>query len=307
MPGADGTLSTAAVDTTSMSTIEEKRVYADRRAADVAYVASAVGVLRVRVANEIVGEFSLCERCTARDVAGGVDAVAVATDEDVLVASLEATGGEGRDEPAFDGTGFGGAVAVGYHDGTPLAADAGGRVARLVDGAWETLESDAGEVRAIDGDLVGTAAGVYLVRGDGLDHAGLEDVRDVAAAGIPLAATADGLYKLGNGWLDVLAEPVDVVATDPRSERGRLERAHAVAGLDLYEHRANEWARVDRSSVPIVGVAYGETVHAVTERGTYLVAAESDDGGLEWRSRTLGAGDVTGIAIPRRTAAGDGE
>ncbi|WP_255169434.1 HVO_0234 family beta-propeller protein [Natrononativus amylolyticus] len=275
-----------------MSTIEEKRVYGNRANATVVYVASGAGVLRVRVANDLVGEFSLCERGTTRDVATDGDRIAAATDEDVLVADAD---------DRFEETGFGPAVAVGYDGGTLLAAGGDGRVARRTDGDWETLRSDPSlEVRAIDGGLVGTAGGVYRLHDGGLDHAGLTDVRDVSAPGVPLAATADGLYKLGNGWMQVLEEPVETVAADPASDSGELRRAHAVAGLDLYGYADGDWRAVDRSSVPIVGVAYGEGLYAVTDRGTMLVAADADEGdGLEWRSRRLGVGSVTGIAVPR--------
>ncbi|WP_425498453.1 HVO_0234 family beta-propeller protein, partial [Natrinema soli] len=58
-----------------MDSIEEKRVYGDREGAATAYVASAMGIVRVRVAGDTVGEFGLCERCSARDVAAGPAAV----------------------------------------------------------------------------------------------------------------------------------------------------------------------------------------------------------------------------------------
>lgn len=279
-----------------MSTIDEKRVYGDREGATEAYVASSVGVVRVSVAADAVGEFGLFERCTARDVAAGFETVAVATDEDVLVSDGDAADG-------FAETDFGPAVAVGFDGGdrrdavdAVLAADADGRVARRRDGEWLDLECEADaslDVRAIDGDLVGTNHGVFRVHDGALDHAGLEEVRDVSAAGIPLAATADGLYKLGNGWMRVLDGAFDVVAADPRTEAGRLDRAHAAAGLTIHEHADGEWREFADTSAPIVGLAYGETVYAVTERGTVLAA--SGDG---WRSRTLGVSGVSGIAIP---------
>lgn len=296
-----------------MDSIEEKRVYGDREGAIEVYVASSIGVVRVRVAGDTVGEFGLCDRCNARDIAATDGAVAIATDEDVGILRLESRTGDeaadgSADDPTFVDAGFGPAVAVGY-DGTDLvAAGPEGDVARLrsavdPDAAgrdWEFLESDVvATVRSIDGDLVGTDTGVYRVHEGGLDHAGLTDVRDVSAAGVPLAATADGLYKLGNGWMRTLEGGFETVAADPRTERGRLTRAHAVSGETIYEHDPDEetWLEYDRSSEPIVGIGYGETVYAVTERGAFLLA--TPDGGTgAWRSQTIGVGDVTGLAVP---------
>ncbi|MXV61495.1 hypothetical protein GS429_05335 [Natronorubrum sp. JWXQ-INN-674] len=299
-----------------MHSIEEKRVYDDREGATEAYVASSIGVVRVRVAGDTVGEFGLCDRCNARDIAATDDAVAIATDEDVRILSLE------DDDPTFVDAGFGPAVAVGYGDTGLIVAGPDGDVARLVadsstatdsnatgdagsvTGAWVSLESDAiPAVRAIDRDLIGTDAGVYRVHESGLDHAGLTDVRDVSAAGVPLAATADGLYKLGNGWMEALDGPFETVAADPHTEPGRLSRAGAVSGTTIYAYdaEAETWAEYDRSSAPIVGIGYGRTIYAVTERGTFLSAtpeAEAEDD-EPWRSRTLGIGDVTGLAVPR--------
>lgn len=299
-----------------MSTLEEKRVYSNRQDATEAYVASAIGVVRVAVADDIVGEFALIERCVARDIAATASVVAVATDEDVIVSPLEepgegdANGGDGgptrSDTRTFVETDFGPAVAVGFDGDDLLAAGPGGRVGRRRDdGAWETLESAGadleGEVRAIDGDLVGTAGGVYRLHDGALEHAGLADARDVSASGIPQAATADGLYALGNGWLESREGAFDVVTADPASEPGRLGRAHAVSGLEVYEHDDGEWLKYARTSVPVVDLAYGETVYAVTGRGTFL-AASVDAGESEaiegWRSRTLGVTDVSGVAIP---------
>lgn len=306
-----------------MSTLEEKRVYSNRQDATEAYVASAIGVVRVAVADDIVGEFALIERCVARDIAATASVVAVATDEDVIACSLEGAsegeGDDGADEEdvevntnsnanaeTFTPTDFGPAVAVGFDGDDLLAAGPDGRVGRRSDdGTWETLESAGadleGEVRAIDGDLVGTAGGVYRIHDGALEHAGLADVRDVSASGIPQAATADGLYALGNGWLESCEGEFDVVTADPESDPGTLRRAHAVSGLGVYEHDDGEWVEYARTSVPVVDLAYGETVYAVTGRGTFL-AASVDAGESEaidgWRSRTLGVTDVGGVAIP---------
>lgn len=276
-----------------MDSIEEKRVYGDRRGATRAYVASSIGVIRVRVAGDSVGEFGLCDRCDARDVAASSDTVAVATDEDVRVLH---TGTETTDEdPSFAETGFGPAVAVGCDGSTLLAAGPDGRIGRRAEDEWKTLEDDLDvTVRAIDGDLLGTNRGVYRVHEDGLDHAGLTDVRDVSASGVPLAATADGLYKLGNGWMSVLEGSFDVVAADPRSDPGEIRRAYAVSGETSYTYAAadGEWRERERAADPPIAVGYGDAVYAVTDSGTFRA---STDG--EWRSQPLGVTGVTGLAV----------
>ncbi len=283
-----------------MDSIEEKRVYGDRTGATEAYVASAVGVVRVSVAGDTVGEFGLYDRSPARDIATarGDGTVAVATDEDVRIHTNAAIS-DGEEQVVE--TGFGPAVAVGYHDGTLLAAGPDGRVGRRTGEGWETVADAAIEtVTAIDGDLIGTEAGVYRVHDDGLDHAGLTAVRDVSVAGVPLAATADGLYKLGNGWMEIRDGAFDVVAADPRADSGRLDRAHAVADGTVYAHdpATGEWQTNDAPPEHIVGIAYGETVYAVSQDGTFLAAIDGDGPGT-WRSQPIGVTDVRGVVVVR--------
>ncbi|WP_049928161.1 HVO_0234 family beta-propeller protein [Halopiger goleimassiliensis] len=294
-----------------MLTIEEKRVYGDRQGAIDAFVASSMGVVRVRVAGTTVGEFGLCARCRARDVAATADRVAVATDEDVRVLELpdgsgDADGEGSSGEPTFTETGFGPAVAVGYDGNDLLAADDGGRIAcRAADAAeWSDLASDGvATVTAIDGDLVGTDSGVYRVHDGGLDHAGLTDVRDVAAGSVPLAATAEGLYKLGNGWMTIREGPFSVVAADPRSEPGRLTRAHAVSeDGTVYAANDDEWTPGFESNAEIVGIGYGGGVYAVTADGSFRSSDDGDPFATDAnpRTRALGVTDVSGLAIPTR-------
>ncbi|MCU4926961.1 hypothetical protein OB905_13380 [Halobacteria archaeon AArc-dxtr1] len=279
-----------------MSTIEEKRVYGESEAPTDAYVASETGLVRVSVAGDLVGEFSLCVRHPARDVAAGGDLVVAATDEDVLVATLP-------DGPeAFEPTQFGPAAAVGIHRGTVLAAAPNGRLAQLVDDEWEGLGLILDyEVSAIDGDLVATDGGLYRIRDSRLEDAGLSAVRDVSTAAVPLAVTADGLYRLGNGWMQVHDGPVDVVDAAPADQPGRLERAHAVADDVLLEYADGSWTDLSDGETgtdlddAVVGFAYGETTYAVTTDGVFLAATPEG-----WRSRRLGVTGVTGIACPRR-------
>lgn len=288
-----------------MLSIDEKRVYDDQGGVTEAYVASGVGLVRVKVANDIVGEFDLRKRCDARDVTADGRTVAVATDEDVLVSSRD-------DGESFTATEFGPAVAVGYADSELLAASPDGSVARRRDGEWTTLEAPTLEVRAIDGTLLATAGGVYRLLGDELVHAGLEDARDVSVAGVPLAATADGLYKLGNGWMCEREGAFGTVAASSRTEPGSLEVAHAAAGANVYTHEDGEWVEVPPAGGSVAAIGYGEAVYAVTEDGEFLVAGEVGElsdvdrspeetgTGQWWRSRTLGVTDVRALTVPDR-------
>ena len=254
--------------------LDQKRVYGEKTGTTELYVAADLGVAVVAVSADIVGEFSLAHRCTARDVAAGPDYLAVATEESVLES---AAGG-------YEPTGFGPAVAVGFDGDDLLAAGLDGRVARREDGAWTTLGTVEG-VQAIDGDLLGAAGGVYRV-GDGLDHVGLTDTRDVATGGTPLAATDGGLYYLGPGWATAQDGEFTAVASSP-------DRGHAATADAFYTGDGDEWRTcalpTDES---VVAVTHGEGVYAVTEQGTVLV-----DAGDGWRARALGLSGVSGLAV----------
>jgi len=259
--------------------LSEKRVYDERRGADPAYVASDMGVTRVTVAGDQVGRFSLARRCGARDLAGGGGRLVVATDADVLV---------GTGDAEFAETGFGPAVAVGLDGEVPVAAGPEGHLARLRGEDWAAVGSCEAAVRAIDGDLVAAADGLYHVGppGGGLEHAGLDEVRDVAATG-PWAATAAGLFHRRDGWEAVLEGAFTVVAADEG-------RTHAVSG-DLWRREGETWRRPDPPvEAAVVDVAYGERPYLVTENGTFLV--EGEDGA--WGRRALGLAGVCALAVP---------
>ncbi|MFB6220696.1 MAG: hypothetical protein ABEH90_04585 [Halolamina sp.] len=282
-----------------MSTLSEKRVYAEQGDPTPVYVAAEQGLVRAKVSDDAVGEFSLALRCTARDVALGDDGLlALATDEATLV-------GGGAAE--LQETGFGAAVAVSFAadrsdggSGALLAADADGRVARLLLDALNEGKPTAGDwtdlgtvaaVRAIDGSLVAAADGVYRILDGALDAAGLDDARDVAARGVPLAATGTGLYELGNGWMVARETAHETVARDG-------QHAHAVdAAGALYRRDGREWVEAafpsERRPADVAHTADGVVV--ATESGSLLV-----DVGDGWRSRALGVTGVRAIATPRK-------
>ncbi|MFC6787028.1 hypothetical protein ACFQFH_14425 [Halobaculum halobium] len=183
-----------------MPTIAEKRVFTKRDDVVRALAASSMGVVGVSISGDIVGEFGIDHRCDARDVAARGDAVAVATDEDVLVGDFEPTG----HGPAVAASVAGDGVLAAAPDGTVslLAAEADADDANgdPTDSAWIEVGS-VDDPRRLDGRLVAAGDGVHRLTDGSLEYAGLEDVRDVSDRGVPLAVTADTLYTLGNGWM----------------------------------------------------------------------------------------------------------
>ena len=297
-----------------MPTIDEKRVYTDNSGIETVFLAAELGVVAVSVSDDLIGEFGIVHRCRARDVATAGPLVAVATDEDVLLAERGGGSTDGGNDPESDrdldfaATGFGPAAAVGFDGDTLRAGDDEGRVGRCdasgTEPAWEDVGTGtAAPVRAIDGPLVAAADGVYRIGSAGLTNAGLDDVRDVDAE--PLVATGSGLYKLGNGWMDVLDGPVDSV--DATGKRGLAVRDGAlysrVDGGD--SERGGEgaddgngdgaWAE---SPLPIEGnvvaVTHGvDASYAVTAEGTLAVRLPGEG----WRHRELGVRDVASAAV----------
>lgn len=282
-----------------MPTIREKRVYDDAMAPTPVFVAAEQGLVVARISSDAVGEFSLARRCTARDVGVGPDGtVVLATHSGTLIAADSTP-------KQFLETGFGPAVAVSVAefggDRAVVAADETGEIARLSlpttasefapesafeAGDWEGL-GVVEQLRAIDARLIATGEGVYRIVEAGLDAAGLDDVRDVAARGAPLAATGTGLYDLGNGWMVAREGSHEAVATDG-------QQAHAVAEDGrVFGRTGGDWmALAPPTSARIVDFGYTrDGVVAATESGSLLVNV-----GDGWRSRSIGVTGVETIA-----------
>lgn len=264
--------------------LDEKRIYGDKRASTVTYVASDVGLARVEVSADQVGRISLLHREAVRDVAGAAGRLLVAGTEDVYVG----------DDGALAPTGFGTATAVGASRDRLVAVDGEGRVARLAGEDWRTVGT-VDSPRRSDGDLLATGDGVIRVGADALRYLGLADVRDVAAAG-PYAATADRVYGRGDGeWRPVREGGADVVAAS-------ATQVHAVAGTRLLAGEDGDWHECDLPvDERVVDVGYGEATYAVTEPGTFLVDADPEttpDGSSGWRHRALGVSGVSALAVP---------
>lgn len=257
--------------------IDDKRVFDTRRASRTVWVASDLGVTRVAVAGANVGRFSLAVECVATAVVVVGDDVFVATDEALL---------RGQDG-TFQATGFGPAVAVGTADGLPLGASPDGTLRTYVAGEWSPRGTVPSGVRRLDWPLVATADGVYHV-GTGVEHAGLDDARDVAARG-PYAATGSGLFVRQDGWAKTLAGEASVVVDGTP--------AHAVVDGRLRALVQDSW---DPCSLPTEGrvtdVVVDDRVFALTGSGTLLVS-EAGKNGPAWRSRELGLEGARSLAV----------
>jgi hypothetical protein len=268
-----------------VTTIDEKRVYAARSGHREAYLATDLGLAVVAVSADQVGEFGVVRRGTARAVAAADGRVAAAVDGDVRLLD---------DGDAFVPLEFGPAVAVGVvpGDGAVLAVDADGAVARF-DGdagasgsdAWTELGRVA-DVRGVDGRLLATADGVVRAGAGDCSPVGLGDVRDVAGSGrgAPLAATDDGLYALGNGWLRERSGPHARVAADPTGEGVPLAVASDGDRVLAREGDGGEWIDAGLGGGSVADVAVVDGVrYAVTTAGTVRV-----DAGDGVRSQPLG-------------------
>jgi hypothetical protein len=283
----------------AVSTIDEKRVYGERRGAQTAYVASRIGLAAVSISGEAVGEFGLIHRGEVQDVAADAGTLVVATGEDVYVAD----GGDGEDRAADGegvadltddgfGTDFGVATAVGVDvDGQPLAAGRDGRLSRYVDG-WQPIGTVPAAVRAFGRDTVACADGLRSLAD--LDRPTLQNVRDVDDPG-PVVATDDGVYRRETTVDDRRAADETAWHRERKGATDRVavagDRLAAVADGTLLLNAGGNWERPETVG-EVRDVAAGERCYAVTEDGRVLVEGEA-----EWRSRSIGLRDVRRIEV----------
>jgi len=271
---------------------EDRRLFGGRREKVTVYVGAELGLTCVQIAADRVGQFSLVERgdvrCVATDESDAATVVAVATDETVLA-------GEGD---RFESVGFGLAATVGVDDEFLYAASADGEVARLPiaavgdgDSEWEQVGTVT-EPRRFAGAHLAATDGVYRV-GDGLEHLGLADARDVTYSG-KYAATADGLYRLDGEWVQESDGGARAVAA-------RGAAVHALADGHLLAREGGEWTPVDLPTEETpVDLAHGLGVYVLTAAGTLVVEADPEatsDGHAGWRSRALGVRSARRLAV----------
>lgn len=261
-----------------MDDIREKRIFGEKEGRTRLFVGTELGVVVASLSGPRVGEFGLEYRTPVRDIAGVPGRIAAATDEDVTLLG----------EDPVD-VGVGPASAVGFDGEDVIAGDDEGRIVRAGPEGIEEIGTVKSAVTALDGALVGTEGGVYRIGDGALVTAGLDAVRDVDATGTPRAATATGLYRLGNGWMTLREGDATAVTSDGGG------RHHAVIDGTLYTANpdGDRWAPAE---LPIdetpVDVAYGDRTTVVTAEGTVLV--EADDG---WRHQHLGVERIVGCAV----------
>ncbi|WP_128905925.1 HVO_0234 family beta-propeller protein [Halorubrum amylolyticum] len=290
--------------------IEEKRVYAGTAGRTDAYVPTESGVVRVALSADKIGAFDMVARDPARDAAvlprrGAPDLLGVATPDGFRVAPVgDDLAFEPVDADPVDSEAL---AAIGVHDGAFLVAGGDGEIHRIEvgdEGSDPTAISigAVSEPRAIDGPLVAAGDGVHRVTEGGsagvapaLAAVGLDDARDAAGAGMPLAATGAGVYWLGNGWMTALEGDASAVAADGDGH------AMAVVDGDLFVHASDGDGWDDEAwtaaELPVdeepVALGYGPGVSvAVTDAGTLCV-----DAGDGWRHQVVGVRGIAGVAL----------
>lgn len=255
-----------------MSSLEEKRVFEGDGTEVECLLASGTGLVRASVSGDRIGGFDMPLQADVRDVAADADRVLVATGEGIRFGTAAST---------LASTGLDPGTAVGLEEVGWLAADVDGRLARVSDGEAAHLGQVDG-VTSIDPPLIAAGTGVHKVAR--LENVGLESVIDVAAKPIPRAATDDGLYRLGNGWMVEREGRATAVAAH---HGGRVA---AVLDGTLHQFVEDDWTETPLpGDAPAVDIALGPATYAVTAEGTLCVNA-----GDGWQTRSLG------VTAPRR-------
>lgn len=255
-----------------MSSLEEKRVFEGGGTEVECLIASETGLVQAPVSGNRIGGFGMALRADVRDVAADAERVLVATGEGIRFGDTAST---------LTSTGLDPGMAVGLEEGGWLAAVVDGRVVRVSDGEASNLGQLDG-VTSIDPPLIGAAAGVHKV--PGLENVGLDRVDDVVATAVPRAATGDGLFRLGNGWI------VDREGRATAVAGHHSGRAAAILDGTLHQFLEDDWEATPLpGDSPAVDVALGPATYVVTDEGTLCVNA-----GDGWRTRALG------VTAPRR-------
>jgi hypothetical protein len=262
-----------------MTQIDEDRVYAGGRREATLLVATESGLVSASVTGDRVGRFGIAWHGSVLDVCADGDRVVIATPDGVKAGSEPTT---------LDSTEIDSATTVGLTDDGWVVGDSGGRV-HLVEGDQTRLLGHVGPINAIAPPLIATDDGLYRL--PTLDDGGLSAVRDVTTDPIPLAATPDGLFKLGNGWIAAVNGDGSLVSG--------ASTGAAVAIVDgiLYTLSDGDWRPLDPpTTASIADVGVGPALYAVTVGGKVLVEA-----GAGWRHRNLGISPVRRLAVRRES------
>lgn len=255
-----------------MDAIEEKRVFAGGNGPVRAYLASADGVLEVRLSGGRVGGFSLVnsQPATDVDVAGGE--LVVATDDDVLVGPPE----------GLEEVGVGPVQTVGRHSGR-IAATTGDELFVSDGTGWDQCSTE-GDLLAVDPPFAAGPAGVFRIHDGELESVGLEAVRDIVAGPQPVAATAAGVYVLANGWERRLETPVE-----------RVDTGQSIVALTADDTVVGPDREAETVPGPTVDVASSGGVIVAGPGGTVWTREMG-----EWRGHETGVRDVAAIAVERK-------
>lgn len=264
----------------------ERLLFGERREERTLLSGSDLGITRIDVAAAQVGQFSLLERCSVRDLAADAGTLVVATDEDVFE----------RTEDGLGSLGFGSADAVGIDDEWVYAAsdERVARQNRAAPDGWETVGT-VERARRFVGNWLAADRLVHV--GDDLEAESLENARDISRDG-RLAATETGLYEDRDGeWDRVLDGEATAVAAEG-------DRAHTVVDGRLYGRDDDRWVEREVPGAEPALLAYGQTLVVVDSEGTVHVAADpkvTHDGHGGWRSQAIGLRGVTALlALGRR-------
>ena len=290
-----------------MQTLTEKRVFGAKTGVTDVFVATDAGVAAVTVSADQIGAFGLATQASATAIAATADRLVVGTPEGLLAADIDAASRTADvSDPAFDSIGedtIDAVAAVDIELQGILVADTDGVVFRGEQTdltgeppSWERFGA-IGTVHDIDAGLLAADDGVSRIDDGGLTNTGLSDVRAVTGVGQPLAATDDGLFRLGNGWQSVADGAFRAVAADGHGH------AHAVGDAGLLVRSADDGAWTTTTPPvegPIVDLAADRgIVVGITDDGTLCVTA-----GDGWRHQRLGLPGARGVAIGGGT---DGE
>lgn len=272
---------------------DERHLFGERRETATGFLASAMGVVRVELAADRLGGFGVVERCCATDIAVAEGTLAVATEDDVLLAD------ENRE--TFAPLGFGPAAAVGLDGNTLYGASPDGTVESVpltaADGTateWERR----GEVTAphsFDGSVLAATDGVVRVA-PAFETLELDGVADVIAGETLLAGGENGLFEYESGeWVRRFDRPIRQVAAGDGAVFAVTE-----AG-ELFRQTDSSWTRVSLpEGTTAAAVAPGKSLYVVTEAGDIFISAEptaATDGFGGRQSEPLGVRDIRAFVL----------
>lgn len=268
-----------------MDDIAEKRVFTQHTSAFQLIIPSAIGTVRVQIADDRVGSMELIDQHHPTDITITDTEIAIATDTDVYLWT----------DSAVEATDFGPATAVDYHNDTLRAASPTGAIKKYTD-TWESIGELDANITVLDADFVGTDTGVYHLTDD-LSHAGLTAVNDISATTIPLVATDNGLYELANGWHQHLPGRFAFVQAHSHDPN---QRAHAATTDTCYE-RTDDWHPLSLpTSDPIIDATY--TTHPILISNTGTIYIKIND---HWTHHALGITNPTKLLTIRPTPSSD--